>query len=152
MHSAQDLQFSKSEARSLRPIAAGLAGAIGGTLIIVGTVLPWFSLYAGLHPLRGIMGLNGRLLLAGGAVAAIIGTVLLFRDLRPLRLLLGGLGIGLALFAGWILLGVPATYRTLQENPMLVAQIGPGLFVALLGTLVVGGALLPQRFTRRAPR
>lgn len=152
MHSVHDVQFSASEARRDRPVLAGMAGAIGGSLIIVGTVLPWFSLYAGLHPLRGIMGLNGRLLLAGGAVAAMMGILLLFRDLRPVRLMLGGLGVGLALFAGWILLGVPATYRTLQENPMLVAQIGPGLFVALLGTLIVGGALLPQRLLRRSLR
>lgn len=131
-----------TRAHAWRDFVAGAAAACGGVLIVAGAWLPWFSLYAGLHPLRGITALNGRLLLAGGVVAALMGLALLVRDDRRLRWLLAGLGIGLSVFAAWILFGVPATYRTMQENPMLVARIGPGLFVALLGALIVVAAPL----------
>lgn len=134
--------------RSARGLAAGGAAALGGALIVAGAWLPWFSLYAGLHPLRGITGLNGRLLLAGGAAAAVVGLALLVRDDRRRRGLLGSLGVGLAVFSAWLLLGVPTTYRTMQENPMLVARIGPGLFVVLLGALLVVAAAFIRRPTR----
>ncbi len=43
-----------------------VAAVVGGALIATGAFLPWLSLFAGLHPLRGVIGLNGRLLAAGG--------------------------------------------------------------------------------------
>src|SRR5216110_896890 len=45
-----------------------LAAVAGGGLMAIGAFLPWLTLYAGLHPLRGVIGLNGRVLAAGGAV------------------------------------------------------------------------------------
>lgn len=112
-------------------------GIAGGTLVVVGSWLPWFTLYAGLHPLRGITGLNGQLLAAGGLLAAVVSVMLLTKPRRTLHWLLGGLGLCLALFTAWILAGVPATYRAMQENPLLVAQTGPGLWVVLGGALLV---------------
>lgn len=138
-----DIALARSGARP--DLVGGAVGTTGGALIIAGTLLPWFSLYAGLHPLRGTAGLNGRLLLAGGAVAVLLGLALFVRGDRRLRRVLGGLGVGLAIFAAWILLGLPATYRTMQDNPMLVARIGPGVFVAMLGALVVAAAALTRR-------
>ena len=142
---------SPSALRDLAKHAAGGAAAFGGALIVAGAWLPWFSLYAGLHPLRGISALNGRILLAGGAVALLMGLALLVRDHRRLRRLLGALGIGLALFAAWILMGVPETYRTMQENPMLVARVGPGLFVAMFGALIVVAAPFIKRPSSDSP-
>lgn len=128
-----------------RSIAAGGVAALGGALIVAGAWFPWFSLYAGLHPLRGITAINGRLLVIGGAAAAALGLALLVRDDRRLRTMLGCLGGGLLGFATWILVGVPATYRAMQQNPMLVARIGPGLFVVLLGALLVVAAPFVRR-------
>lgn len=47
------------------------------------------------------------------------------------------LSLFLTHFTAWILAGVPATYRAMQENPLLVAQTGPGLWVVLGGALLV---------------
>lgn len=116
---------------------SGVIGIAGGTLVIVGSWLPWFTLYAGLHPLRGITGLNGQLLAAGGLLAAVASVMLLTKPRRSLHWLLGSLGLCLTLFTAWILAGVPATYRAMQENPLLVAQLGPGLWVVLGGTLLI---------------
>jgi len=124
-----------------------LAGIAGGALVVVGAWLPWFSLYAGLHPLRGTSALNGQLLVAGGLAAVLIGLGLLIPSRRALRWPLGGLGLSLTLFTTWILLGVPATYRAMQENPLLVARLGPGLIVVMLGALLIsaGGVLTARR-------
>ncbi len=116
---------------------SGVIGIAGGTLVIVGSWLPWFTLYAGLHPLRGITGLNGKLLAASGLLAAFVGLLLLMKPRRALHWLLCSLGLCLTLFTAWILAGVPATYRAMQENPLLVAQLGPGLWVVLGGTLLI---------------
>lgn len=116
---------------------SGVIGIAGGTLVIVGSWLPWFTLYAGLHPLRGITGLNGQLLAAGGLLAAFVGLLLLMKPRRSFHWLLCSLGLCLTLFTAWILAGVPATYRAMQENPLLVAQLGPGLWVVLGGTLLI---------------
>src|SRR5207244_10958570 len=50
-----------------------LAAVAGGGLMAIGAFLPWLTLYAGLHPLRGVIGLNGRFLAAGGAVCLVAG-------------------------------------------------------------------------------
>src|SRR5438128_11273482 len=47
------------------------AAVAGGALLAIGAFLPWLTLYAGLHPLRGVIGLNGRVLAAGGAVCLV---------------------------------------------------------------------------------
>src|SRR2546425_1835672 len=49
------------------------AAVAGGALLAIGAFLPWLTLYAGLHPLRGVIGLNGRVLAAGGAVCLVAG-------------------------------------------------------------------------------
>src|SRR5207249_12178032 len=49
------------------------AALVGGALVAAGAFLPWLSLFAGLHPLRGVIGLNGRLLAAGGGVCLVAG-------------------------------------------------------------------------------
>lgn len=116
---------------------SGVIGIAGGTLVIVGSWLPWFTLYAGLHPLRGVTGLNGKLLAAGGLITALVSLTMLMQPRRALHWLLCSLGLCLTLFTAWILAGVPATYRAMLENPLLVAQLGPGLWVVLGGTLLI---------------
>ena len=123
---------------------AGALGLLGGAMVMAGTVLPWFTLFAGLQPYRGILGLYGKVLLGGGLVAALAGAVLLVSGGLVLRRAVGVLGLGMAAFAGWLMVGLFDTYRTLQANPMLVAQLGPGLFVAALGAAVVAAGALPR--------
>ena len=115
-------------------VGAGLVTA-GGALIVVGAFLPWLSLFAGLHPLRGVIGLNGRVLAAGGLACMIAGPVAgLRRSARARRV---GIGLGLALtaFAGWLLVQQSTLYH--EMNPMLAPRRGSGLLVALAGSLLV---------------
>src|SRR5881628_528032 len=62
-----------------------LAAVAGGGLMAIGAFLPWLTLYAGLHPLRGVIGLNGRVLAAGGAVCLVAGVRGWGRRARRLR-------------------------------------------------------------------
>ena len=134
--------MSRDLARDWR--AAAFAGA-GGVIIAVGAVLPWMSLFAGLQSYRGIAGLYGRLAFAGGVLAVIGGVLMLTRPNARLRLAIGGLGLALALFAGWVLLGLRATTQHLDEHPFLLPRPEAGLFVVIAGALVMMPLLLPAR-------
>ena len=46
---------------------------LAGALIITGALLPWVEAFAGLLPISGIRGGNGRELAAAGAIAAAAG-------------------------------------------------------------------------------
>jgi hypothetical protein len=124
-----------------------LVAAGGGLMVAAGTMLPWISLFAELHPYPGIAGLYGRVMFAGGALAIAGGVAILVRPDPRLRLAIGGLGVGLTLFAGWVLWGLRSTTHGLERHPFLLARPGPGLFVVLAGALLVA-ALLPHS-TRR---
>ena len=122
------------------------AAVVGGAFIAIGAFLPWLSLFAGLHPLRGIIGLNGRVLAAGGAACVVAGARCWRRPAPGLERAVAALGWALAAFATWLTVQLLITYRELHVNPMLVPRLGPGLFVALVGSLVAGGAAA-LRFT-----
>jgi hypothetical protein len=128
--------------RDWRSVA--VAGA-GGTLIVAGTVLPWMSLFAGLQRYPGISGSYGRLIFAGGLVLLAGGAVIFARPDTWIRLGLGTLGVGIALFASWILVGLRATMREVGRNPFVLPRAGPGLFVCIAGGLVVAVLLLPTK-------
>ena len=129
--------------------ARGAAALGGGLLLSVGAVLPWMSLFAGLHQYAGVDGLYGRLILAGGVLVALGGALMYTRSYRFTRPLVGGLGLVLVGFAVWILIGLRATTRQLGDHPMLVARAGPGLFVALAGAVVAAAVLIPAGRARR---
>ncbi len=111
----------------------------GGALITIGAFLPWLSLFAGLHPLRGVIGLNGRLLAAGGAVCVVAGVRCWRRPVPGLEQVLAAFAWACTGFAIWLTVQLFITYRELRANPMLVPRLGPGLFLALLGSLLAGG-------------
>jgi hypothetical protein len=117
----------------------------GGVIVAVGAVLPWLSLFAGLHSYRGIAGLYGRLAFAGGALSVIGGVVMLTRPDPRLRHAIGGLGVALTLLAAWVLLGLRATTQHLDRHPFLLPRPEPGPFVVIAGALVVAALLLPSR-------
>src|SRR5687768_16487276 len=60
----------------------GIPLLAGGSGLMAGALLPRMTLLAGLHPLRGIIGLNGKIVFAVGAVAFIAGLLLVMRPVR----------------------------------------------------------------------
>jgi len=125
-------------------VRSGITAIVGGVLVGIGAILPWLSLFAGLQSYSGMIGLYGRLLFGGGVLAVAGGVAMLVRSDRWLRSGVGALGLVLALFTGWLLLGLRWTTRELGGHPMLIARPGPGLFVALIGAFVVAGILAPE--------
>ena len=115
-----------------------LAAVVGGVLMAIGAFLPWLTLYAGLHPLRGVIGLNGRILVAGGALCLVAGVRGWLRPTPGVRWVVALLGGALAGFGIWLIVQLLITYHHLRANPMLVPQLGPGLFIAVAGALVAG--------------
>jgi len=130
----------RADARQQRGAAAAIAG---GALIVAGSLLPWLTLFAGLHSFRGVVGLNGQLLLAGGVLSILAGLYLLFRGGRTLVRSTAGLGVAMLAAAVWLLVQQYGMYHELlSEQPMTVPGIGPGLYVATAGALLVSLSLL----------
>lgn len=122
----------------------GAAIAIcGGCALVIGALLPWMSLFAGLQRYPGVVGLNGRLLLIAGASAMLGGVALAMRPRRLLRGALGWLGLVLAAFALWVLHGLRTTLDSLAHHPLLLARAGSGLAVALAGALLLTLLIVP---------
>ena len=126
-----------------------LVAIVGGVLIVVGARLPWMSLFAGLQRYPGLDGPYGRLTFVAGGVSVVGGIMLLLRPNDRFRIGVGGLGVALAVFTCWLLLGLRSTTRELGQHPLLLARPGPGLFVVLAGALIVAALLLPTRRRRR---
>lgn len=118
----------------------GLVAAVGGALVLSGTLLPWLSLYGGLERLTGFAGGNGRVLAAGGAACVVAGSWLAVRGGRALRFAIGGLGFLLAAFSAYLLAQLLAVYRSL-EGGLMFPSLGPGVFVSAAGALVVLGTV-----------
>ena len=114
--------------------AAGLTAVAAGALIITGALLPWVEAFAGLLPISGIRGGNGRELAAAGAVIAAAGIWQLARGGQAARWLAGLAGFAAAGFAGYLLIQLVRTVRDLGGDSMVIARPGPGLPVVLAGS------------------
>jgi hypothetical protein len=125
------------------------AAVAGGALMAIGAFLPWLTLYAGLHPLRGVIGLNGQVLAAGGAVCLVAGVRGWLRPTPGVRWVVALVGGALGGFGVWLIVQLLITYHHLRANPMLVPRLGPGLFIAGAGALVAGATA--ARGHRRRP-
>ncbi|CAN5844828.1 hypothetical protein BH23GEM8_BH23GEM8_05720 [soil metagenome] len=123
-------------------ITAGMAACAGGVLIVLGALLPWFTLFAGLQGFPGVTGMNGKLLVAGGAIAAMLGLAYAWVGGRHLRRILGGVGAALSAFSGWLMIGLLELVTQMQASPMMVARLGPGLFLCVGGALLLTAAAL----------
>jgi len=121
----------------LRRHLIGIAAIVGGLLLVAGTLLPWLTLFAGLRALSGLAGINGRILLAGGMLSILAGLWSLVRSGASVRWSIGLLGFALLAFTGWLSIQLITTYRSLAADPFMVAALGPGLFVALGGALLL---------------
>src|ERR1041385_6184488 len=117
------------------------ASISGGIMVLFGTWLPWFSLFAGLQPYRGVDVMNGRLLMAGGVLSILAGFCFLRRGGIRLRWGIGLLGFALLAFASWSLFQLLILYRQLSANAMLVAKLGPGLIFITVGSFLVFATL-----------
>jgi hypothetical protein len=121
--------------------AAGGAGLAAGALMVTGAFLPWVFEFAGLIGIAGVRGSNGRLLAAAGAVIALAGLAHLMRGGRWSRWLIGFAGFAGTAFAGFLLLQLAATMRTLSTDSMVAARSGPGLWVTATGAALAFATL-----------
>jgi hypothetical protein len=115
---------------------AHAAALTGGALVMLGAWLPWLTLFAGLQRYGGLIGLHGRVLFAGGALAVLAGLGMLGTRHRWIRWVTVLLGIALLGFDGWLLTGLAETLHH-GVGAMLVPRAGPGLFIASVGTALV---------------
>jgi hypothetical protein len=132
-----------------RDRAAAVAVAAGAATVALGTVLPWLTLFAGLHRYPGVAGLYGRLLLLGAVAAGALAALALRDGRGPTRWLRLACALGVALLAAslWLLRNLFVTRDGLSA--MVVPRAGPGLFVCALGALVLvaAGAVAAARRT-----
>lgn len=125
------------------PVALAATG--GGAAVLVGAFLPWLTLFAGLRPYAGTDGPHGWVLAAGGAIGTLAGIAYRARGGAPLRWAIGRLGFALLAGAGWLAVNLVGAQRALAADPLLVAALGPGLFVALAGAgLLFATLFLPD--------
>jgi hypothetical protein len=144
--------------RVREPIRGVLAGValVGGSLMIGGALLPWLSVYAGLDTLRGIDGINGRVLVGVGVVAVVLALLYAWRPSARLRLALGLAGFSASGFAAWVVAQLVGSYQQLGGDPLVLPSLGAGAFVSLAGGLcLLSTLLMPQAAkewgARRAP-
>ena len=130
---------------SRRALIGALAG-LGGACVIAGAALPWLTVFHGLDSYSGTAGLNGRLLGAGGAAAALLGLWYALRGSDVLRYAIGALGFALALFSAYLAAQLLSVYEALHG--VFLPALGPGVFVAAAGALM----LLSTLFVNVIPR
>ena len=117
-------------------LAAGLAGAAAGAVILAGAFLPWVETFAGLIGIPGVRGSNGRILVAAGILIAVAGLWHAVRGGSRSRWLVGIGGFAALGFSGYLLIQLAATLRTLGGDSMVLARGGPGLWVSAGGSLL----------------
>jgi hypothetical protein len=107
---------------------------------VVGAALPWLTVFGGLKTYSGTLGLNGRLLAGGGAAAIALSLSYGLRGRNGARYLLATLGFALALFSAYLVAQLLVTYHSLRG--MFLPALGPGVFVAAAGSLLIMATLL----------
>jgi hypothetical protein len=112
-----------------------------GAVIVAGAFLPWVEAFAGLVQLAGVRGSNGWILAAAGAVIAAAGLVQLARPGEGARWAAGLAGFAAAGFSGYLLIQLARSMRVLGGDSMVIARPGPGLWVALTGSLAAFATL-----------
>ena len=144
-----------SRPRGWRLVAA-LTTVAAGAVVLAGAFLPWVGVFAGLMQIPGVRGGNGRILAVAGALIAAVGLWDLAGGSPRARWAGGLAGFAAAGFSGYLLIQLNASMRALGGDSMVVARPGPGLPVALAGSLAAFATLLLPPSTqvtfRRAPR
>src|SRR5689334_2677408 len=119
---------------------------VGGVTVVAGTLLPWMTLFGGLHTYRGIIGLYGRLIAIGGALATVMGFVLSRRENELARFVAAILGLAIFSFSAILVRRMLTIVGNHRGDPMMIAGPGWGLYVCLLGA-----ALMALSIIVRAP-
>jgi hypothetical protein len=144
-----------SRPRGWRLVAA-LTTVAAGAVVLAGAFLPWVGVFAGLMQIPGVRGGNGRMLAVAGALIIAAGLWDLAGGSPRARWAGGLAGFAAAGFSGYLLIQLNASMRALGGDSMVVARPGPGLPVALAGSLAAFATLLLPPSTqvtfRRAPR
>ena len=106
-----------------------------GATIVTGAFLPWVAAFAGLLQIPGVRGGNGRILAASGFLIAAAGLAHAIRGGSLARWLVGIGGFGSLAFAGYLLMRLAGSLRSLGADSMVIARGGPGLWVIAAGSL-----------------
>jgi hypothetical protein len=93
---------------------------LGGILISIGTFLPWFSFFGGLHTITTML----------------FGSILMKNTSSTFRWILVLLALVTVLFTSWILYGLMQMTSTMSSDPMSLMQPGHGLHVILGGGIL----------------
>lgn len=123
-----------------RRTLVGAIAMLGGAGVIAGAALPWLTIFGGLQSFSGLLGPNGQVLAAGGVAAVLLGIAYGGWGPASLRYGIGGVGLALAVFSVYLLVQLLAVYRTLHG--MFLPALGPGVFVAAAGALVILSTVL----------
>jgi hypothetical protein len=140
-----------SRLRGWRAVAA-LTTVAAGAVVLTGAFLPWVGVFAGLVQIPGVRGGNGRVLAVGGALIIAAGLWDLAGGSPRARWAGGLAGFAAAGFSGYLLIQLNASMRVLGGDSMVVARPGPGLPVALAGSLAAFATLLLPPSTQVAFR
>jgi hypothetical protein len=116
--------------------------------IVVGTLMPWMTLLAGLQTFRGIIGLYGRLIAGGGVIAIALGLALYVKENSLLRWAAVAVGAAIFLFSGMLLRNLAGVVGHLRGDPMMVASPGNGLYVCLAGAALLCGSAAISSYRR----
>jgi hypothetical protein len=133
-----------------RLVAAAPLAIAGGAAVALGAWLPWMSYFAGLIPLRGLIGINGRLLLVAGVIGLSLGCALFWTAAPKARAYArrasGLLGLVVGAASVWLLVGMWQLTRVHSSNAMMAPKPGIGLLVILVGGLLLSvAAVVPDR-------
>lgn len=120
----------------------------GGSLLMAGAALPWLTLFAGLHPYSGLVGMYGWLIFGAGVIALAAGVATL--RITPAwaawaTTVFGCVVLGFAL---WLMAGLQQTIHR-PAAMMFVPRPGPGLFVVLSGAAIIVLGSLPSALRTR---
>lgn len=111
---------------------------------MVGALVPWLTLYAGLYGYRGTTGLYGWLAFGAGALAFAAGLVATRVGPRWLGWASTAFGGGLVIFTAWLIVGLITILRR-PSAAMLAPRPGPGLFLVLAGAALILLAPVAER-------
>jgi len=117
---------------------------VGGLTGVAGTLLPWMTLFGGLHTYRGIIGVYGRLIAGGGALAIALGVLLSARDYRLIRLAAALLGAAIFVAATILLRNMLTIVGNHRADPMMISAQGWGLYVCMAGATLLCAAPIPS--------
>ncbi|HEX9066594.1 MAG TPA: hypothetical protein VF843_15910 [Streptosporangiaceae bacterium] len=126
--------------RGWRGVAA-VSLVAAGAAVVIGCLLPWAEVFAGLIGIPGIRGSNGKLLAVAGAVIAAAGLWQLLRGGAATRWAGGVAGVAVLGFSAFLLMRLSATLASLGTDSMMAARGGPGLWIVAGGGLAAFGTL-----------